>query len=342
MRNHKINLSSRISATRFMRFSFSLYLIIFITASCAFGPLFSDEDESVNTSTESETAKVNPSQSQNSVNHSATNPAGTHDTAAKTTMSMGSAERNTNSQDSGIIQSSPENQSEESHNGGFISKITKTLTFQDKNSADQENLQKARMVARLNDLEAKVNEQSQKIRVLEKAVKLGIIPEEMKTDKTHSNQLLADYAGEDSTLDSQSKNDLKRPESRKGELKKDMSEANALFTKGEYGKAFVAFQKIDQKYSESDKQGESLYWMGRCWFALKEYQTAKQYFKDMIRSNPASTRVGQAKVLIAQSEMKLGLNEEALATLRDIIREHPEGNASEEARKILSQLKDSL
>jgi len=248
-----------------------------------------------------------------------------------------------------IKDANPSEQGKKAPDSSILATITKTLSLDNRGELEQEALQKARMVARLNDLENQVSEHSQKIRVLEKAIKLGIIPEELKSKHPKSSQLLSEYAGDDEIFDDlevvnkdSTKNDAKSTELRRAGFRKDLAEANSLYSKAEYGKAFIAYQKMDQKYSDAEKNGEPLFWMGRCWLALKEYQTARQYFKDMIRANPSSSKVAQSKVFMAQSELKMGLNQEALTNLRDVIREFPDGNASDEAKKMLSNMKDQL
>ncbi len=213
---------------------------------------------------------------------------------------------------------------------------------------EQRSLQQARILARVNELENTLNLQTQKIRVLEKAITLGIIPEELKKGQATSHALDADYGGDSFLADLSPGENSKQSTSsqgsaaKKGTFKKELSEAVAVFSKGEFGKAFILFQKVDQSYGEEDKQGETLFWMGRSWYALKEYQTSRQYFQDMIRASPTSSKVGQAKLYIAQGDLKLGMLESAIDGLRDIIRDHQDSPSSQEARKILADLKDTL
>ncbi|MEI8026429.1 MAG: tetratricopeptide repeat protein [Pseudomonadota bacterium] len=213
---------------------------------------------------------------------------------------------------------------------------------------EQRSLQQARILARVNDLENTLNLQTQKIRVLEKAITLGIIPEELKKGQANSHSLDADYGGDSFLADLSPGESSKQSTSSQGSaakkaaFKKEISEAVAVFGKGEFGKAFILFQKVDQSYGEEDKQGETLFWMGRSWYALKEYQTARQYFQDMIRASPTSSKVSQAKLYMAQGDLKLGMRESAIEGLRDIIRDHQDSPSSQEARKLLADLKDTL
>lgn len=218
----------------------------------------------------------------------------------------------------------------------------------DDSSKEQSSLQQARILARVNELENTLNLQTQKIKVLEKAITLGIIPEELKKGQAPFRSLDADYGG-DSFLSDLAPDDSSRQNTskagsaaRKSAFKKELSEGVAVFGKGEFGKAFIIFQKADQSYGEEDKQGETLFWMGRSWYALKEYQTARQYFQDMIRASPTSSKVGQAKLYMAQADMNLGMLESAIEGLRDIIRDHQDSPSSQEARKLLAGLKDTL
>jgi TolA-binding protein len=230
---------------------------------------------------------------------------------------------------------------------GILATISGTFSGQDETSKEQENLQQARILARLNELENVVNRQVQKIRILEKAVTLGVIPEELKSGTAGVAESFSEYSGEEvlanSTKEVPSKsNNSKNSQKMKDEFKKELATATSLFSKGEIGKSFIIFQRIDQEYSEDIKQGETLFWMGRCWFSLNEFQTAKQYLRDMIRSSPASTKVAQAKLFIARADLKLGMMEGALEGLRDVIRDHQDSPSSNEARKLLAELKDTL
>ncbi len=218
----------------------------------------------------------------------------------------------------------------------------------DDTSKEQSSLQQARILARVNQLENTLNLQTQKIRVLEKAITLGIIPEELKKGQASSHSLDADYGGDSFLADLSSGEDSRHSSNSQGSaakkaaFKKELAEAVAVFGKGEFGKAFILFQKVDQSYGEEDKQGETLFWMGRSWYALKEYQTARQYFQDMIRASPTSSKVSQAKLYMAQGDLKLGMTESAIEGFRDIIRDHQDSPSSQEARKLLADLKDTL
>jgi TolA-binding protein len=233
---------------------------------------------------------------------------------------------------------------------GLLGSIVGTLVGGggDEPGKEQSSLQQARILARVNELETALNLQTQKIRVLEKAITLGIIPEELKKGSRNTTFMDGDYGGEDFLADLSPNDSIKEKGSYRSKpatkeaFKKELSEAVSVFGKGEFGKAFILFQKADQAYGEEEKQGETLFWMGRSWFALKEYQTAKQYFQDMIRANPTSSKVGQAKLYSAQSDLKLGMMESAIEGLRDIIRDHQDSPSSGEARKLLAELKDSL
>ena len=230
---------------------------------------------------------------------------------------------------------------------GILATISGTFSGQDETSKEQENLQQARILARLNELENVVNRQVQKIRILEKAITLGVIPEELKNGNAGVAENFSEYSGDEvlanSAKEAPSKsNDSKKTQKMKDEFKRELATATSLFSKGEIGKSFIIFQRIDQEYSEDIKQGETLFWMGRCWYSLNEFQTAKQYLRDMIRSSPASTKVAQAKLFIARADLKLGMMEGALEGLRDVIRDHQDTPSSNEARKLLAELKDTL
>ena len=216
-------------------------------------------------------------------------------------------------------------------------------------------LKQARMWARIDELEGMILKQREKIKILEKGLLLGVTPKPMQEPKKiskHPNQkFLQTSKARESLGNTTPKNnfikqspisndlDLKHVENVYGTR---LQSARVLFKEGRFGKAYLDFAKLDREFDVNVTKGETKYWIGRCWYKLKELQQAKQYFTSFIRSFPISPWVPSAKYYLAKVELDSGLRELAIRQLKNLIREYPYEGSSEAAKQMLKNLNQTL
>lgn len=256
-----------------------------------------------------------------------------------------------------------EKSGEESSGGGILSTITSILpvgeSSESKEKQEDLKLQVARLMARVEDLSEQVISLQSRMVVLEKAVHLGVSPEgltskgkgRLQSSNAISRSNLSwreggapsHHASSPSVGERQSYSAPSRELSADGSgFLKDLEKAKNLFRNRQFGAAYVSFTSIDQTYSDQIKQGEPTYWIGRSWFALREYTSAKKYFENYVKRYPTSQHTPMAKVYIARIEHASGMMNSAAALLQDVIREHPNSSAADASRRLIAEYRDSL
>ena len=251
-------------------------------------------------------------------------------------------------------QSSDGGSAEEDESGFFSSIVNAFSDDEDEikqapdKSATHENekLQASRIIAHIQDLNNTVKRMEERVEVLEKAVSLGLTPHSLTTTPDPGSGSESDISGDASSKvvepASLPSANIEKTSEEVGDYRSDISDAVALFNKGEYGSAYVSFNNIDASYVDSVKQGEPEYWIARCWYRLKEYQSAKKYFHSYVKKYPTSTRAPMAKYYLAKIDMTMGLPSSAVAILQEVIRDNPNGPAAEASRELIAEMNRTL
>jgi TolA-binding protein len=207
------------------------------------------------------------------------------------------------------------------------------------NSAISElELKDAQVWRRVDELEEEVMTLKQKLKVIEQGLVLGLMPEELKdpVEKARPNVAEEPKVAKVVAIEKEDNEDAVDNEL----YEKRLSQAQELFQQGNYGKAVVEFTSIGKEFPTAD--GGHLYWIGRSWGSLKEYQTARQFFLDFLKTYPNSSLAARGKLDLARVELTLGLRETALQRLRRIVQDHPYADAAELARMELKGMGQNL
>lgn len=216
-------------------------------------------------------------------------------------------------------------------------------------SMEQLELRQAKMWSRIDELESMLIQQKERIKLLEQGLMLGIMPESSHSKKSEVRPKINDI---DQALNEDIKNHDEQPDPlpkdtvvdnhEKNDFKEKLEHAKQLYNQGRYGKAYLEFSQLDKIYSPNQHREQTTYWIGRCWYKLGEFQTAKQYFEKAINKIAASDILPSAKLYLARTELKLGLKTQASAHLQELIREYPEKSYSEAAKNILNNMEQQL
>jgi TolA-binding protein len=231
-------------------------------------------------------------------------------------------------------------------------------------------LKYAKLWTKVDDLDRLIRKQRQRIRVLEKGLLLGIIPEELKGDGEYAEDDAADdrpsaaaaqrksrEAGLAPIVDTTSEPALGGAQDQKltqadasqsadgnpsVDYQQKMSQAHESFRAGRYGRAIVEFAAIGKEFGDEADGGAWKFWTARCWTAMKEFQTARQHFTEFLSAHPNSPWAPRANVEMARVENALGLKETALQRLRTVIQQHPFAESAEMAKMELKNMQRAL
>ena len=223
-------------------------------------------------------------------------------------------------------------------------------------STNNFELKQAQIWSKLEYMEKLVQGNKEKIKILEKGLMLGIhIPHDHKS-KPMENKSLLDESNmvkkkvtpinvkKASTVNNKASTSISdnHNEMISENFASRMILAKNLFKEGKYGKAFIEFSKLHKEHTDQIKKGEPQYWLGRCWYKLKEFTQAKKYFTNFIDENPNSPWIPSASFHLAKTELDLGLRKAAISRLRALIEKHPYNGSSEAAKQILINIDQTI
>jgi tol-pal system protein YbgF len=112
--------------------------------------------------------------------------------------------------------------------------------------------------------------------------------------------------------------------------------AKTRFEKGEYGQAVLEFEEYVANYGATELSDNAQYWIGECYYAQKDFHQAAREFDKVEKNFPKGNKVPAAKLKKGLSYRELGLKEEAVRELKDLVRLHP---SSPEAQLAGEQIK---
>ena len=237
-------------------------------------------------------------------------------------------------------------------------KSTKVVTAPDSSKAlKQTDLDLARMQAEMEELKQTIQKQKETIQILEKSLVLGISPElyiesqdsldkdlagiNLDSDTDSSNNTNTDNA---LTLIEESKNikDNQTSSSSSSEFTPQLEQndkdyetrsryAKELYDSGSYGQAIVEYSDILKNYP--DQANEAKYWIGMCWYKLKEYSLSYKILSQYIKDDPGSSNIPTAKLTIANSWLEQGYFDKAMKEYKDIIKTYPKDQVSTIAKQ---------
>jgi TolA-binding protein len=216
-------------------------------------------------------------------------------------------------------------------------------------SPAQLELKLAKLWARVDDLATKLIRQQEKVRMLEKGLMLGVIPEGLTPTGTQRAPVESNAKGVSPEPKSANATDPAPTESAQESVSKPrqpyselLSKAQSLFNAGKYGQSIAAYQKIGDQYPDRTRQGQHLYWIGLGWYYLKEDNLATENLERLVETFPKSAWLPKAHFYLAKIELRRGLRQRALKRLRRVVDEFAGQDVAEMARYEIEQLQESL
>ena len=118
--------------------------------------------------------------------------------------------------------------------------------------------------------------------------------------------------------------------------KKDYDEAWRLVERKDFRAAIPRFREFLKKYPNSDFSDNAQYWLGECYYGMKEYDQAILEFDAVRRKYPKSDKVPAALLKQGFAFAELGDKVDARLILQELADRYPQ---SEEAAKAKQKLK---
>lgn len=230
-------------------------------------------------------------------------------------------------------------------------KSVKNMTMEDM------ELKQAKLWARVDALEEQASRQRERMRVIEKGLMLGLIPEELKDDAKPKSKAVHANHDVSAKAHSSSKDKSKAEKSpapvavaaaaeKSGEVspafEERMAAAQDFFRAGRYGRAIAEYSSIGKEFKQLDRNGSHQFWIALSWLNLKEMNAAQQNFESFLTEYPGSPWAVRAHFYLARVETQMGMREKSLQRLRRIISEFPNEDVAEMAKMEISNMGKTL
>ena len=110
------------------------------------------------------------------------------------------------------------------------------------------------------------------------------------------------------------------------------------FNTGNFQAAQQSFQSFLARSPESDLADDAQYWVGECFFSLKDYRRAILEFRKVIDQYPFGNRVPHSFLKIGLSYLALGERDRAAENLETVVEAFPKSDVATVARATLDEL----
>jgi len=120
---------------------------------------------------------------------------------------------------------------------------------------------------------------------------------------------------------------------------RDFEAALAIFRRGEFPAAQVAFTEFIKRYPQSGFKSTALFWLGNAQYANRDYRGAIVNFRAMLTQAPDHPRAAEAVLSIANCQIELKDNAGARRTLDELIKTYPQSEAAVAAKERLTKFR---
>lgn len=121
--------------------------------------------------------------------------------------------------------------------------------------------------------------------------------------------------------------------------KRDFEANLAIFRKGDFGAAAVAFVDFLNRYPQTGYRPSTLFWLGNAHYAVRDYKNALASFRTLVKETPDHGRVPEAQLAIANCQLETKDTKGARKTLEDLITNFPNTDAAAAAKDRLAKFK---
>ncbi len=115
-------------------------------------------------------------------------------------------------------------------------------------------------------------------------------------------------------------------------------EGYSQFNTGKYLEAQKSFEEFLRRSPESDLADDAQYWVGECFFSLKDYRRAILEFRRVIDQYPFGNKVPQSFFRVGLSYLALGERDRAAENLETVVQAFPKSDVATVARATLDEI----
>ncbi|MGD9600502.1 MAG: tol-pal system protein YbgF [Gammaproteobacteria bacterium] len=115
-------------------------------------------------------------------------------------------------------------------------------------------------------------------------------------------------------------------------------DAFALLKSGEYDRAIAAFETFQQQFPNSQYGDNAQFWLAEAFYVKRDFTAALPAYQKMLSQYPASKKLSHAMLKIGYSHAELGQNDEARASLTELVQRFPGSAAAQLAEQRIAQL----
>ncbi len=116
-------------------------------------------------------------------------------------------------------------------------------------------------------------------------------------------------------------------------------QAKSDYDKGNFELALAGFQYYVVHFPGTSQADKAQYWVGECYYSLKEFNKAIEAFGRVIKDHPKSDKVAGAKLKIGLSYLNEKNHAKAKEYLRRVVKEHPGTTEARIAKDRLAKIK---
>ncbi len=102
--------------------------------------------------------------------------------------------------------------------------------------------------------------------------------------------------------------------------------------------AVASFRGFMKAYPKSDLAGNAQYWIGECYYALKDYPKAIREFEVVVAKYPGSDKVAGAILKQGYSFAEMGMPDDAKLFLNKVIKAYPNSDEAARAREKIAKI----
>jgi tol-pal system protein YbgF len=110
---------------------------------------------------------------------------------------------------------------------------------------------------------------------------------------------------------------------------------------GHVAKAVVGFRKFLTSYPQHKYADNAQYWVGECYWNLKQFRTSAREFRRAIERYPRGNKVPEAMLKLGLSQLATGERRDGRRVLESLLRTYPKQPAARLAAERLAQADDS-
>ena len=108
---------------------------------------------------------------------------------------------------------------------------------------------------------------------------------------------------------------------------------------GKYSEAIKEFKGFLAAYPSGEYVDNATYWLAEAYYVNREFPSARDAFRKVVREFPQSAKVADAQLKIGFIEYETGQWAKAREVLNDVMKRYPDTSASKLAEKRLAKMK---